>query len=477
MKTRTRLAVLVLLALAGAAGAWWWQRAGADQAAVAAALPPPPDLTGANPALRDRLAAAEARARSRLSARRGLVELSRLYHANGYLAEAMESYTGLETLAPGEPRWPHLHATILAGYGQVDEAAALWQRVLTLDPGYLPARLRLGDVQLKSNQRAAAAATYNQVLQRSPDQPYALLGLARLDLEAGRWEPARQRLETVVVKTNYQLGYDLIVSLYEKLGQTDRATAIRASAKASGAYRDPDDPWLDELIADCYDPYRLSLAAGTLARNGRQDEAVRLLERAIAIAPEDVSSRFQLGTLLAERNELAAAREQLERCTLLSPDFSDGWVQLSALQARQGESAAAERTLAAGLKNCPQSPGLHLMSAQNLRKAGRLGEAIAAYRTSIRLRPNEPDAYLELGNLLIGQGREAEALEQFRGALEAEPGNPAALGILTFHAITTGNEADAHRWLTRVRQQPRVPREQVEHLLAAFREQFGRAFR
>lgn len=477
MKTRLLLALVILLVLAAAGGGWWWQHAGVDQSRVAALVPPVPAGAPTNRALQEKISAVNARARSRLSARRGFAELSRLYHANGFLEEAIRCYAGLQELEPGEPRWPHLHATIVAGYGQAEEAAALWQRTLELAPDYVPARLRLGDLQLKSNHQAAAAATYAEVLKRSPDNPYALLGLARLDLEAGRWEPARQRLEAVVAKTNYQLGYDLIVTLYERLGQNDRATAIRASAKASGAYRDPDDPWLDELLADCYDPYRLSLTAGTIARNGKPAEAVALLERAIAIAPEDVSARFQLGTLLVEQGNLAGAREQLERCTTLSPDFSDGWVQLSALQAKQGEAAAAERTLAEGLQRCPQSPGLHLMAARNLRQAGRLGESIAEFRTSIRLRPNEPDAYIELGNLFVSQGREAEAVDLFRRALDVEPGNPAALGILTFHAITTGNENEARRWLARVRQQPRVPADQVGALLAAYREQFGREYR
>lgn len=477
MKPRLLAAVLVLLVLAVALGAWWWQRAGAAQALVAAIVPPAPALPAGNTALQERVAAVEARARARLTARGGLAELARLYHANGFLDEAMRCYAGLQDLEPDEPRWPHLHATIVAGYGQAEEAIALWERTLALAPDYVPARLRLGDLQFKANRHAAAAATYAEVLRREADNPYALLGLARLDLEAARWDAARQRLETVVSKTNYQLGYDLIVTLYERLGQPDRATAIRASAKASGAYRDPDDPWLDELLADCLDPYRLSLTAGTVARNGRPAEAVKLLERAIAIAPADVSARFQLGTLLAEQGDLDGARAQLERCTQLSPEFSDGWVQLSALQARRGEHAAAERTLAEGLQRCPSSPGLHLMAARNLRQAGRHGEAIAEFRTSIRLRPNEPDAYIELGNLFVSQGREAEAVALFQRALEVEPGNPAALGILTFHAITTGNEIEARRWLARVRQQPRVPADQVRALLGAYREQFGRDYR
>ena len=466
-KAVVSLLVVALLAM----GAWWWH-AGQTQERVAALLPTLPELGSAPEQLRARLVAADAEARSHPHARRGFAKLARLYHANGFLDQASHSYAGLAQLEPTEPRWPHLQAAILAGYGDIAAALPLERKVVELAPDYLPARLRLGDALLKTNQPAEAAATYEQVLQRDRDNPYALLGLARLDLEASRWDKARSRLEQVVSKTNYQLGYDLIVSLYERLGLTQRATAIRAMAKASGAYRDPADPWLDGLIEDCFEPYRLALAAGAIAGDGAT--ARRLLERAVDVAPEDVSVRFQLGTLLVSQGQLDAAQAQLERCTVLAPDFADGWANLSSLQTQQGRVSEADRTLAEGLRRCPDSPGLHLMLARRQQQAGRLGEAIAEFQESIRLRPNEADAYIELGQLYIGVGREAEAIREMARALDAEPGNPTALGILAYNAIASGSESEARDWIARVRNQPRIESGQANRLVTAFQKRFGR---
>ncbi len=463
--------------VSAALGAWGWLQAGKTQSQVVAALPTSPDVSNSPARLRDELSSADTEARSRLHARAGLVSLSRLYHANGFLNEAVQCYTELEVLDPTEPRWPHLHATILAGFGEIEPAIALWQRVVMRDPKYIPAQLRLGDGQLKSNHPDEAGATYSRVMSEDPSNSYALLGLARLDYEAGRWDKAQQRLETVVQQTNYTLGYDLIVTLYEKSGQTDRARAIRASQKASGAYRDPPDPWLDELMDVCYDPYRLALTAGFIARNGNPGKAAQLLQRAIELAPDDVASRFQLGTLSIEQKNFPVAREQLERCTRLAPEFADGWAQLSGLQTQLGETSAAASTLAAGLAHCPESPGLHLMRAHALKKAGSNSEAIAEFRESIRLRPNEADAYIELANFLINLGRVDEAVRLLEQSLEAEPGNPMAISTLAFHAITTGDESSALRWMARVRNQPRVAREQAEQLRAAYEQQFGHPLR
>jgi len=469
MKPRMKLVLLVaVLALTGGV-VLWWHWSGNRLAVVQEFLPATPDLSTAAEIFRSQIATAEARAQSRRTATTGFGELSRLLHANGFLEEAKQCYTGLERLEPNEPRWLHRHATILAGFGDVEPAMILWQRVIKLAPDYLPARLRVGDCLLKSNRPDEATAVFSDVLKQDATNSYALLGLARIDLEARRWEQARERLEKVVSQTNYQLGYDLIVSLYERLGQNERAAAIRGSTKASGAYRDLPDPWMDELIEVCFDPYRLSVAAGVVT----PADTIRLLERAIELAPTDVSYRFQLGCAAEAQRNFPLAREHLERCTIMAPDFADAWAHLAALQAQQGDNAASVRTVIAGLARCPTSAGLHLMRARALKDDGRIAEAIAEYHASIRYRANEPDAYVELGNTLIAAGREAEGVELMRRALEADPGDPTALGVLTFFAITTGNEAEAQRWFRRVDHQPRVPAAQAARLHEIYRQTFG----
>jgi len=297
-----------------------------------------------------------------------------------------------------------------------------------------------------------------------------------LDMDAGRWEDARGKLERVTAQTNFELGYDLIVTVYEQLNQPDAATAVRRRAKASGAFRDAPDPWMDELMDACFDAYRLSLVAGTALRSGDRATATRLLERAMNLAPGDVDVRFQLAGAWSETGDFERARQQLVRCTEVAPTFADGWAHLAALQARAGDRAGAQRTLAAGLGHCPDSPGLHLMRARGLSEAGRPAEAIAAYRRSIELRPNEADAYLELATTLFRLERIPEGLAQLHAALRAEPEHPAVLGLLAFHAVSQGDEASARPWMQRVRAQPRVPAEQVQRLRAAYRERFGRDF-
>ena len=187
--------------------------------------------------------------------------------------------------------------------------------------------------------------------------------------------------------------------------------------------------------------------------------------------------RFQLAGVLVDRGDAAQARVQLERCTTLAPTFPDAWAHLGALLERNGDRRGAEQAVVSGLRHNAQSPGLHLMRARQFREAGRNAEAIESYRASIRFRPNEADAHLELATTLFRLERVPEGLAALDQAIAAEPNHPMALALLAFHAITQRDEPAARKWLTAVLNQPRVPRKQVDQLLAGFREQFGRNFR
>lgn len=476
MKARRKRRWLIsggLLLAALAAG--WWAVEQRSRTNVWIALPAAPHFDETQDRLRDEVNAAMAETDgSRGAALGALKRLARLYHANGYIDEAQAAYGMLEEIDPKEPRWPHLHAVILAGFGDFEQSMARWRRVIELAPDYLSAHLRLAEAELKSNRPEAAAAIYEAVLRRWKNEPYARLGLARLDFEAERWEEARRRLEPLVAETDYRLGYDLIVSVYEKLGREREAKAIRGQMKASGAFREAPDPWMEELLEACFDPYRIAIAAG--ARSDPK-EARALILRAIELAPDDVSYRLQLVSHYTEQKDAPAALEALRELTARAPDFADGWARLASFYQDFRQNEAAARAVVTGLEHCPDSPGLRLMWGSMLRRTGRLDEAIRELNLSIEFRPNEAAAYVELAHAQVSQGNIGAGLESLRRSLEAEPDNPAALTYLAFHAVAAGNRVEADDWMQRVARQPRIAAEPARRLAEAYRAKFGREWR
>lgn len=460
---------LVLLA-AGAFAFHQW-RAARQLDLLAAAVPARPDVSHLPVEFITRLAAAETQARggpARLAAFR---ELATLYHANGCLPEAGQCYEALLAADANHPRWAHRLAGIYAGYGQLETAVPLWERIF--DTGYIPARLRLGDALLKLDRADEAARAYEAVIKAEPDNPYALTGLARLDLKAGRLTQARARLEQAAARSNLAIGADLLASVCEQLGDTARAAELRGRHKSSGAYFDPPDPWTDEIHGDCYDTYRLAVAAGAAAHGGDHATAGRLLERALRLAPSDDRLLLQAAFLAMRLQDLASAQSYLDRAAAASPRNSDVWAQLIELHVARNDFAAAGRALATGLANCPQSPGLRLQLARRLAAAGRIDEAIAQFRESFRLRPEEADPLIEIAQLEFQRERFEPAVAELRRALEVSPGHPVALPTLALHAIATGDERAARQWLRHCADQVRIPREQLARLQTQFAGQFG----
>jgi len=472
-----RFKLWIILAVAiglMALGVWWW-RGYRQSDLIEKSLPARPNLANLAAELRERVREANEHAAHGPDQVAALGELARLYHANGFLQEALLCYKGLEQLEPKNPRWKYRHALIVSGFGEFGLAISLLHRTIELDPNYLPARLRLGDILLKDNQLKEAIAVYQDAQTHAPGEPYSMLGLARCDMDQELWPAACEKLEKVVAATNYALGYDLIVPVYEHLGMNDRAAAIRGRMKAWGAFRDMDDPWMEELNTDCYDAYQLSVAAGAFKVRGEKDVALPLMERAVRLSPKNAPLHFQLALLLLDFPDYAKARQELTLCTQLQPTFADGWIYLSGVISTMGDAAGAQQIFMQGLANCPDSPALHRMYGKQLQAQGRLDEAIHEFRESIRLRPTEADPYIELGIALFTAERTEEGLKEFSRALEAEPENPMVLCAMAFHEISIGNEAAARQWMQRVRSQPRVLTNDIERLTAAFQQAFGRA--
>lgn len=427
------------------------------------------------PELKDALAQAERDARGYFGMTRGVAELSRLYHANGFFEEARRCYESLQRLEPNAARWPHLHANLLAGFGDLAGAESLQARAVLLQPGYVPAALRLGEIHLKASETAAAKISFERVLQREADNRYARLGLAKCAWAAEDLVGAREQLRQILARSpDFAGALSLSIAIEERAGNLDTARALIVKLGKREAAEFP-DPWIDELSASCFDPYRLSVAAATALAAEDPAAARRWLERAIRLDPKEGKYRRQLGKLFLQDREFPRAREQLEQAVALTPSDSDAWVLLSEIATAMGDAAASDRALVAGLKLNPQSPALHYALGHRLSEAGRFAEAVKALKQAQALRPNEVNAGIDLAMIYFRAERIEEGVAELRGVLANQPGHPLAMEILTRHAISSNDEVDARRWFHELQLQPRVPKDDLKAIAVEFRQQFGRA--
>lgn len=330
------------VALVVVAATWVW-RADAGRRDWERTRPALPPLAGSRaPGLDARLERCAARFAQYPPDRDALVEFARVCHANGFLEPALEGYAVLARLQPEDGQWPYLQAVIHAGFGRLDTAEPLLRRATELAPGHVPAWLRLGAARLKADDPAGAAAAYDEALRRAPEDPHALLGLARCALRDERWTAARGLLQrAIAADARLAPAFHLLATVHERLGNAAAAATVLARAEAGAMEVEPPDPWIDTLYRWGHDTYRLRVAAASALAGGDLDRALAACERARELAPDDGRVHWQFGRIFLRIGRPEEARVHFEEAVRLDPADEKAHLDLIGVLNQLGETGAA----------------------------------------------------------------------------------------------------------------------------------------
>ncbi len=474
-KTRPLLFAVAAIALAG--GAFYGQRYYTTRHTWNALRPTLPAAVGVEaPDLDSRLAGCASRFQSWPPDQAALAEFARLCHANGQLDSAISGYQALVYLQPNDPHWPHLLASLLAGFGRLDEALPLLRRTTQLAPEHTVGWLRLGDALFKSNATAEAQAAYQEALNRAPGNPYALLGLARCDLQTERWTAARSHLQqAVATDAKFADAQSLLASVFERLGNPEGAAQARARMQNGGHYTAAPDDWTDDLINYCHNPYTLLTAASSAVADGEPRKALVPLHRALAIAPNDSRIHRQLAKILYTLGDAAQARSEMERAVALSPTDENMQFDLVELLKNTKAHEALVQAVAAAVTACPGSAALHFEAGLLAVEAGKTGEAEQHFQFAWQNRPDNPAAARELASLFFQTNRSEAGVGVLEKVIARKPQNTGAHIQLVQHGIDTGDPRTTE-WMQRALSSgaPELPSAELQQ---NYERRFGRALR
>jgi tetratricopeptide (TPR) repeat protein len=270
--------------------------------------------------------------------------------------------------------------------GQPDRALAEYARVVQEEPGDARTWLKMAEIYAKRGQNVQARDIYLRTGELYVQQG-ALAKAVTVYKNALKLAPG-------LAQGHLRLG-----ALLEQTGQTDEALQ------------------------------QFGLAAAAFQKAGHGTDALPALRRIVALAPDRVVARIQLGEAASQAGETGEAIREFRKAadTLKSQGRSDEWVRVAErLIFHEPDNYAVARELAAvyiGRKN----PRLALAKLQGAAKAApRDPQNIQLVAMALEQLdpPKAMSIWRELAELQDGRGRHRERDGALRAALAIAPGDP-----------------------------------------------------
>lgn len=155
---------------------------------------------------------------------------------------------------------------------------------------------------------------------------------------------------------------------------------------------------------------------GVYKSMGRMEEALACYKTAIQIYPNYASSHFNIGNLYKELGRREEAAAAYRRAVQIDPNYMLAYIQLAGVYIDEKKTQEALSILQRGISMRPDMPALYLYLGFAYHAAGRFDEAAAAYKRCITLEPRSVDAYYNLGLVNKALGRTDEAAAALRQA-------------------------------------------------------------
>jgi Flp pilus assembly protein TadD/SAM-dependent methyltransferase len=236
------------------------------------------------------------------------------------------------------------------------------------------------------------------------------------------------------------------------VNQSSTADAFMAAVRhhQSGQFAEADRLYRTVIAAEPHHMHALHLCGALAHAAGRNDEAVKLIGRAIALDGQVPEFHYNIGLALWALNRRREASDHWMRAIAIKPNFAEARMNLGNALREEGRFVEAIAQHRAALQ-LQQSPPVHNSLGLTLAKSGRDEEAIPHYQRAIALRPDFIDAYLNLAMSywMRGQAGDAVAVTMRSIDIRETPENKELFTRLVFGLAIERDDANLRRFLTR----------------------------
>ena len=404
-------------------------------------------------------------------------QLGELYQANHFYDQAVSCYQMAMEFDKENPRWTYYLAFVKQEKGENESVLNLLETTIALAPRYAPAILKLADSHFKTGKTHEAKAYYKRRLNLLPGDPYALLGLARIALDASQWERAQTYLEEAI-KTNPEFGpaHRLIASVHDHFGRYgDMKQSLDRAAQCT-RFRPAPDPWIDSLNDLCYDVEQLLVLGSKAITELDIEKASKFFGRAKDLDPENPQVYLALGRLCFMVGQREQARGFFEKTIDLDPKSDEAYFQLGLILRREGKLKEAKQMFLRALDFHLNNPNVYNNLGVTLLEQRKFREAVEALNKALEIYPEHINARYNLGLALWSLGKTEHAVQEYRHILGlkpnwAIPANSLAWILATDRNKKLRNGIEAVQWaLIACKNDGRKNPEYLDTLAAAYAE-------
>ena len=283
-------------------------------------VPRPPSGAALDPEVAASIAAAVAAVEAEPEDGNRWGNLGRVYESAEYYTLARTCYQAARGLDSTTAEWPYHLGRLSAQRGETESAASYFTETLRLDQGSTPARLRLGEAELRRGDVVAAEDAYARVVADHPLEPWGYVGLARVRQRQSRAGEARELLARALAVEPRDREAAYLLALLDSQERRGGDAAARIEKFATTTSKQwPPDPWLARVDDQAVGAQVVLRRANSLLAAGDLDAAQPLYEGVLVSDPDEVVALINLGNVHLRRRDGQRALPLFERAVELKP--------------------------------------------------------------------------------------------------------------------------------------------------------------
>jgi tetratricopeptide (TPR) repeat protein len=172
-------------------------------------------------------------------------------------------------------------------------------------------------------------------------------------------------------------------------------------------------------------PLLIDLANAQM-KNGRNEEAIALLQKALEIHPTSAVAHADLVSALGGEGRIGEATAHFRKAVEIDPGHYDAYINMGIARGNRGDLEGAMVHFREALDVNPENPVPYHNLGTALAGQGRVDEAVTHFQRAVDIDANYEAAHVGLGMALTARGEIERAMGHFRKALEINPRNAGA---------------------------------------------------